>query len=144
MAQRYEVDTRITRLLLQVGLMCGRRGQFDDAQLIVGSVSAFRDDLPHPSIVMALCLLYEGKPELAQEQIERVLTLWPDHQIARAMLGLVYREIGNSEWSELMDQVIADGRDPWAVWLAQQSLGAQSFASFGKPEATFDLMRSTS
>lgn len=144
MAQRYEIDTRITRLLLQVGLMCGRRGQFDDAQLIVGSVRAFRDDIPHPSVVMAMCLLYQGETQRAQEQLESVLRIWPDHQIARAMLGLVYREAGNGEWSELMQQVIADGRDSWAVWLAEQALGIESFAGFGQPVTTFDFMRSAS
>lgn len=143
MAQRYEIDTKITRLLLQVGLMCGRRGQFDDAQLIVSSVRAFRDDLPHPSIVMALCLLYQGKPEQAQQQLEGVLSRWPEHQIARAMMGLVYRETGNDAWSELMHDVIADGRDPWAVWLARQALGAEAPPGIGNAAATFDFMRST-
>jgi len=143
MAQRYEIDNRITRLLLQIGLMCGRRGKFDDARSIVRSVGAFRDDLPHPSIVMALCLMYEDKMEQAQQQLERVLSQWPDHQMARAMLALVHREISNDAWSDLMHEVIADGRDPWAVWLAKQSLGTEALAGFGAGSHNFDVMRST-
>jgi len=131
MAQRYAVDIKITRLLLQIGLMCARLKQFEDARLIIGSVKTFRDDLPHPGSVMALCLLHQGRFEQAREQLENILAAWPDHQIARALLGLAYRQTGNADWSKVLQQVIDDGRDQWATWLAQHSLDSEAFADLG-------------
>jgi tetratricopeptide (TPR) repeat protein len=122
MATRYDVDLRITRLLLQVGLMCARLGQFADAQQIIGAVKAFRDDLPHPGSALALSLLYQGRYADAQAELEQVLRNYPDHQLAKALLGLVYREIGRTDWRDVLQEVVEDGRDEWAMGLAEKSL----------------------
>ena len=126
MAIRYGVDLKITRLLLQIGLMCGDLGKFEEARQILGSFRNFRDDIPHPGTVMALLSVSEGRPEEAEEQLDAVLAAFPDHQLAKALLGLVYREVGRADWRDVLREVIEDGREEWSIRLARTLLGADA------------------
>jgi len=126
MARKYRVDLRITRLLLQIGLMRARQGHFDDALRIIRSVKDFRDDVPHPASALGLTYLYQGKLKDAQQELLAVLGAFPAHQIARALLGLVYREAGRTDWQRPLQEVIEDGSDEWAVGLARTWLGSEA------------------
>jgi hypothetical protein len=126
MARRYQVDLRITRLLLQIGLMRAQQGHFEDAQRIIRSVKAFRDDLPHPGASLALTLLYQGRLQDAQRELEAVRAAFPAHQLAKALLGMVYREAGRSDWQGVLQEVIDDGRDEWATGLARACLANEA------------------
>jgi predicted Zn-dependent protease len=122
MATRYRVDLKITRLLLQIGLIRARQGGYDEAQRIIRAVKAFRADLPHPGVTLGLTLLYQGRMQEAQQELIDVLAAFPSHQLARALLGLVYRESGRGDWQSTLREVIEDGRDEWAVGLARACL----------------------
>ena len=122
MAKRYRVDLKITRLLLQIGLIRARAGGYDEALRIIRAVKAFRADLPHPGVALGLTLLYQGRMQDAQQELTAVLAAFPSHQLARALLGLVYRESGRGDWQSTLREVIEDGRDEWAVGLARACL----------------------
>jgi len=124
MARKFRVDLRITRLLLQIGLMRARQGEFEDALRIIRSVKAFRDDVPHPGASLGLTYLYQGRLKLAQQELLAVLETFPGHQLARALLGLVYREAGRDDWQQPLQEVIEDASDEWAVGLARSCLGS--------------------
>jgi tetratricopeptide (TPR) repeat protein len=126
MARRYQVDLRVTRLLLQIGVMCAQQGKLEEAVRIIRSVKAFRPDLPHPGTSLALTLLYQGRLQEAQRELEGVLATFPAHQLAKALLGLVHREAGRGDWQRVLQEVIDDGRDEWAIGLARACLAGDS------------------
>jgi Flp pilus assembly protein TadD len=123
MAKRCGVELKITRLLLQIGVMCARLNQFADAEQIIRAVQAFRDDLPHPRTALAMAFLCQGRLHEAAQELEAGLAAFPQHQLGKAFLGLVYREAGRPEWRCLLQEVLEDGRDEWAIELAQHTLG---------------------
>jgi tetratricopeptide (TPR) repeat protein len=125
-AIRYGVDLKITRLLLQIGLMCGQLGRFEEAAQVIGSVRDFRDDIPHPASVLALIYVRQNRLEEAEEELDAVLAAYPDHQLAKALLGLVYREADRPDWRDLLQEVIEDGREEWSIRLARSVLGADA------------------
>jgi tetratricopeptide (TPR) repeat protein len=133
MAKRYAVDLKITRLLLQIGLMRARQGEFEDALCILRSVKAFRADLPHPASALALTHLYQGRLDDAERELDAVLSLFPAHQFAKALLGVVYREAGRSDWRNVLQEVIDDGRDEWAIGLARASLATDASSPAATP-----------
>ncbi|HEY6924230.1 MAG TPA: tetratricopeptide repeat protein [Steroidobacteraceae bacterium] len=132
---RHGVDLKITRLLLQIGLMCGELGKFPQAERICASVRDFRADIPHPGCVLALIYVRQNRMEAAEKELDAVLAAFPDHQLARALLGLVYHEVGRADWSDVLQQVIADGREEWSVRLARGLLGTDA-PTCGAPRAT--------
>jgi predicted Zn-dependent protease len=129
MAQRCGVDLKITRLLLQIGVMCARLNQFADAEQIIRAVLAFRDDLPHPRTALAMSYLCQGRLHEAAQELEAGLAAFPQHQLGKAFLGLVYREAGRPEWRGILQEVIEDGRDEWAIELAQHTLGGSEVSA---------------
>jgi tetratricopeptide (TPR) repeat protein len=126
MTIRYGADLKITRLLLQIGLMCGQLDRFEEAAQIISSVRDFRDDIPHPGSVLALIYVRQNRMEEAEEELDAVLAAYPDHQLAKALLGLVYREADRAEWRDVLQEVIEDGREEWSIRLARSLLGADA------------------
>jgi Bacterial type III secretion protein (HrpB1_HrpK) len=122
MARRLGVDLRITRLLLQVGVMCARLERYEVAEKIIRSVKAFRDDLPHPGTALATAFLFQKRLQEAAAELESVLLVYPNHQLGKAFLGLVYRESEREGWRTLLEEVIEDGRDESAIELARHCL----------------------
>jgi len=125
MAKRLGVDLRVTRQLLLIGVMCAKLRRFEDAERIILGVKAFRDDVPHPATALATALMFQGRLREAAAELEAVLSAYPQHQLGKALLGLVYREFGRSGWQSLLQEVIDDGRDLWAIQLARDSLGIE-------------------
>jgi len=138
-AIRYGVDLKVTRLLLHIGLMCGEFGKFEEAQQIISSVRRFRDDIPQPGSVLALIYLRQGRLEAAEKELDAVVATFPDHQLAKALRGLVYREAGRPEWRDLLQAVIEDGREEWSIRLARSLLGADAPAYATVRENDADL-----
>ena len=133
MAIRHGIDLKITRLLLMVGLMCGELGKSEEAAQIIRSMRNFRDDIPHPGSVLALIYLRQGRLQEAEQELDAVLAAYPDHQLAKALLGLVYREAGRADWRNVLHEVIEDGREEWSIRLARSVLGADAPAHSTPP-----------
>ena len=118
------VDTRVSRLMLQVGLMCLQQKRWDDAERIIRSVKTFRDDVPLPGTTLALMFMFQNRLPEAIAELDAVLLAFPNHQMGRAVLGIVHRRAGTAGWERILQQVVDDGRDEFAIRLARQSLPA--------------------
>lgn len=123
MAKRFGVDLQISRLVLLIGLMCERLQRFEEGEQILRAMKAYRDDLPHPGTYLALCYISQGRLRDALEELEVVRTRYPDFQMGKVLLGIAQRDAGNPGWRELLQEVIDQGREEYAVKLAQETLG---------------------
>jgi tetratricopeptide (TPR) repeat protein len=123
MAKRFGVDLQISRLVLLIGLMCERLQRFEEGEQILRAMKAYRDDLPHPGTYLALCYISQGRLRDALEELEVVRTRYPDFQMGKVLLGIAQRDAGNPGWRELLQEVIDQGREEYAVRLAQETLG---------------------
>jgi tetratricopeptide (TPR) repeat protein len=139
MAKRFGVDLKVSRWLLLIGLMCERLRRFDEAEQILNAIKAYRDDLPHPSASLALCYMSQGKLRQALRELEVVRTDYPDFQMGKVLLGFAQRDIGHLGWQRLLEDVIRDGREEYAVKLAEAALGLELGAPVPAPPADMPL-----
>jgi hypothetical protein len=123
MAKRFGVDLRISRLMLLIGLMCERLKRYEEGERILRAMQAYRADLPHPGTGIALCYISQGRLGEAMKEIDAVRTAHPEFQMAKVMLGIAHRDAGKPGWRGLLQEVIDDGHDEYAINLAQASLG---------------------
>ena len=138
MAYKHGVDTLITRLMLESALMLAELGRFDRAIFIINAVKAFRDEIPHPAVCLAVAYLYKGEAERAVEQLEATSAEFPGNPLVLAMLGTALRETGSPRWREVLDQVVASGvKDQWAMSLATTVREMQGTTGPDSPAAPF-------
>jgi len=123
MTKRWGVDLQISRLMLLIGLMCERLQRFDEGEQILRAMKAYRDDLPHPGTYLALCQISQGRLREALEELEAVREKFPDFQMGKVLLGIAHRDAGKPGWRRLLQEVIDEGREEYAVKLAQETLG---------------------
>ena len=123
MTKRFGVDLKISRLLLLIGLMCERLRRFEEGEQILRAMKAYRDDLPHPATFLALCYVSQGRVREALQELEAVQQACPDFQMSKVLLGIAQRDAGRPGWRRLLEDVIRDGREEYAVRLAEQTLG---------------------
>jgi hypothetical protein len=125
MARRFGVELNISRLMLLIGLMCERLQQFEDGERIFRAMKAFRGDLPHPGTFLALCYVSQGRVPEALAELAVSRATFPDYQMSKVLLGIAERDAGNAGWQRHLEEVIADGRDEFAIKLAQDTLGIE-------------------
>ena len=122
MAKRFGVDLKISRVMLLIGLMCERLQRFEECEQILRAMKAYRDDLPHPAAFLGLCYISQGRLREALEELEAVRIAFPEFQMSKVLLGIAWRDTGRAGWQPLLREVIDDGRDEYAVKLAQDTL----------------------
>jgi hypothetical protein len=132
MAKRLDVDLKVTRLLLEIGVMAVWIKRVQEGEIIIEHVKAFRDDVPQPGTAKAAGLIYQNRMEDAIDELESGLKRFPNHQVAKCLLAVAYADTGRPGWQALCKQVIEDGRDEWAIALARETLGYDYLA---KPTA---------
>jgi hypothetical protein len=125
MSKRSSSQLKLARQLLQIGVMSARLGHYDQAEKIIRAVQAFHTDLPHPGSALATVYLFQRRFDEASRELEALLATFPHHQLGRALLGLMHRELGRPGWRALCEQVLADGRDDAAMGLARFTLGIE-------------------
>jgi predicted Zn-dependent protease len=123
MAKRLDVDLKVTRLLLEIGVMAVWIKRVEDGEAIIRHVKAFRDDVPQPSTALAAGLIYQQRTQDAIAELESALQRFPNHQLGKSLLAIAYADAGRRDWQALCKQVIDDGRDEWAIELARETLG---------------------
>ena len=135
MTKRFGVDLKISRLMLLIGLMCERLRRFEEGEQILTAMKAYRDDLPHPATFLALCYVSQGKLQEALRELEAVREAYPDFQMSKVLLGIAQRDAGHSGWRRLLEEVIRDGREEYAVRLAEETLGLDPGTAAAAPVA---------
>jgi hypothetical protein len=126
MAKRFGVELKISRLLLDIGLMATRLKRFAESEQILRAIQAYRSDVPQPNDFLALCWFTQGRLAEAERELKSSLAAFPDNQMSKALLGAVYRATGRAAAGErLMKEVLDDGRCEYAMRLAkiQMQLG---------------------
>jgi predicted Zn-dependent protease len=123
MAQRLDVDLKVTRLLLEIGVMAIWIQRVDEGEAIIRHIKAFRADVPQPSAALAAGLIYQNRTQDAIAELEGSLARFPNHQLGKSLLAVAYADAGRRDWQALCKQVIDDGRDEWAIELARETLG---------------------
>ena len=129
MAKRFGVDLQISRVMLLIGLMCERLQRYAEGEQILHAMKAYRDDLPHPGTYLALCYISQGRLPEALKELEAVRATYPDFQMGKVLLGIAQRDAGQRDWRRLLQEVIDEGREEYAVRLAQDTLSLDPGAS---------------
>lgn len=135
MSKRFGVDLEISRLMLLIGLMCERLRRFEEGEQILNAMKAFRDDLPHPGTYLALCYMSQSKLREALRELAAVGAAHPDFQMSKVLLGIAQRDSGQIGWQRLLEEVIREGREEYAVRLAEQTLGLVPVGKTSAPAA---------
>jgi hypothetical protein len=124
--KRFGIEFKISRQMLLIGLMCERLRRFEEAEQILNAMKDYRNDLPHPRSFLALCYISQGRPRDAVRELEMMLSAHPAHQMGKVLLGIAQRNAGRAGWQRLLQEVIDDGRDEFAIKLARDTLGIDS------------------
>jgi tetratricopeptide (TPR) repeat protein len=122
MTKRFGVELKISRLMLLIGLMCERLQRFAEGERILRAMKAYRHDLPHPATYLALCYVSQGRLDEALRELEAVRAAYPDFQMSKALLGIALRDSGQHGWQQVLQEVIQDGHDEYAIKLARDTL----------------------
>lgn len=138
MAKRFGVDLQISRVMLLIGLMCERLQRYAEGEQILRAMQAYRDDLPHPGTYLALCYVSQGRLPEALKELEAVRATYPDFQMGKVLLGIAQRDAGQRDWRWLLQEVIDEGREEYAVRLAQDTLSLDPGASSNLPSTNTD------
>ena len=117
------MTTEMYRLLLQISLLGAEVRDFDAATEIAEAVRNAHPDLPHSRAVLAMICLSSGQKDEAVRELETALELFPNFQLGKALLGVAMKAGGRSGWQSLLEDVIEDGRDEFAVGMASEILG---------------------
>lgn len=133
------VPGAVYRILLQVALLGTEIGETARATEIAETLQELRPDLPHASVVLAMNDYYTGKKDEGIRALESTLVRFPDSQLTKAMLAVCLQNAGRSGWQQMLESVIDDGRDEYAIGLACAILGrtnASGHAAQSAPAAT--------
>ena len=111
------------RVLLQVALLGTEIGEIALSMDIAETLADLRPDLPHASIVLAMSDFSAGRKDEGVHRLQDTLIKFPDTQLGKAMLAVCLQNSGRPGWQPLLEAVIEDGRDEYAVGLASTLLG---------------------
>jgi hypothetical protein len=142
MAKRFGVELKISRLLLNVGLLATRLKRFRESEQILRAIQAYRADIPQPNDFLALCLISQGHLAEAERELKSSLATFPEGQMSKALLGVVYRESGRiAAGDKLLQEVLDDGRCEFAMQLARLKLKPQQSVPADRGVSTSQVHR---
>jgi Bacterial type III secretion protein (HrpB1_HrpK) len=110
------------RTLLQVALLGIELGQNSLALDMADHLCELRSDLPHAYIVKAMSVA-SGRTDESVRMLEETLVKFPDSQLCKVMLGTCMEILKRPGWKSLLESVIDNGDDDYAVSLACALLG---------------------
>jgi uncharacterized protein HemY len=129
MAKRFGINVKAVRALLNVGLLCVQQKRFEHAEQIFRALKAHCTGLPQPGVFLGLSCFTRGHLAGAQQELEASVAAYPADQLGKALLAVVYREKGRSDWRGMLREVIEDGRDAAAIRFARIELDVHGAAA---------------
>jgi hypothetical protein len=123
MAQKFGVDIRAIRLLLETGVLASYEGLHAEGEAIVREVQKFRDEVPQPGVCLVSAFYFQGRHDDAIAEAKALLKRFPNCQMAKALMGTCMFSAGYRNWETPLKEVIDDGRDEWAIDMAHNVLG---------------------
>lgn len=110
------------RLLMRVSMMLSEKTRFDESDSILRAISNYRPEIPHSRVCLVVGMLYRQKHAEAIEELDLTLKKFPNCAIAKAILGFALRDHGSPKWKAVLQEVLDDDRDVWAVNFAKELL----------------------
>jgi hypothetical protein len=119
-----EIDTKLIRLLMEVGYLAGGHGFFKESETIFEGLKAVRSESEYPIIGLAITKMNAKKNDEAVEILrEQALKLNPDSDMAKCFLGLSLKLSGmNHESRKVLEDVVENGNSEEAVNMARSFL----------------------
>jgi len=117
------ISVEVIRLLARVGLLAASQGKHVAAEDIFIALQAVRPREPNVAVCRAVVLTSQERFAEAADVLREVVKAHPGHMGAKSTLGFALHHAGQPGWRELLDEVVAEGRDASAVTLARQVLG---------------------
>jgi hypothetical protein len=141
MAQKFGVDIRAIRVLLETGVLASYEGMHAEGEAIVREVQSFRDDVPQPGVCLISAFYFQGRHDEAIAEAKALLKKFPNCQMAKALMGTCMFSAGYRQWDVPLKEVLDDGRDEWAIDMARTVLG---YEYLGPPTEKRAVQRSNS
>jgi len=111
------------RLFLKIAMLGTELREFACAEQIAQTMLELRPDLPHASISLGMNDFAAGRRNEGIRTLEATVERFPSSQLAKATLGVCLLDADRSGWQQLLQSVIDDGRDEYAIGLACVVLG---------------------
>jgi hypothetical protein len=121
------------RVLLQTAMLGTEMAESALAIEIAEALAALRPDLPHACIVLAMSEFCAGRKDAGVHELETTLVRFPDSQLCKAMLAVCMQDTGRQGWQALLESVIEDGRDEYAMRMACTLLGRDDGSLMAAP-----------
>jgi Bacterial type III secretion protein (HrpB1_HrpK) len=132
MAQKFGVDIRAVRLLLETGVLASYEGMHEEGEAMVRGVQSFRDDVPQPWICLVSAFYFQRRNDDAIAEAKALLKRFPNCQMAKALMGTCMFSAGYRDWQIPLKEVMEDGRDEWAIDMARTVLGFEHLGPAAK------------
>ncbi|SFQ04106.1 HrpB1 family type III secretion system apparatus protein [Variovorax sp. 770b2] len=117
------VPGTVYRSLLQIAALGSELGEYLAASQIAGVLQGLRPGLPQAGIVRAMNTFCGGDTGAGIAEFGEVLAQFPDSHLAKALLAVCMKIDNRAGWPQMLEAVIDDGRDNYAVGLACTILG---------------------
>lgn len=111
------------RTLIGAALVAIELGETHIAARMVKNLAFLRPDLPQSSSVGMMCDFFQGEPALGMARLRKTLEEFPDYQMGIALLASSMKAQDIGGWQAMLEGVIEDGRDEYAIGLACELLG---------------------
>ena len=111
------------RMLLGAALVAIELGHSAIASRMARNLTLLRPDLPQASTVDVMCDFLQDRAHAGMARLQSILDAFPDYQMGAALLATAMKNKGIGGWQTILEEVIDDGRDEFAIGLARELLG---------------------
>jgi hypothetical protein len=122
------LSTEYLKTMLMLGIAASSKKMFQDADAIFKGVIAYKKDMPHAHMGLAVIEVAKANFAKAIELLEETNVMFPKFMVTKALLALVLKTKNKEGWEDLVKIVLQDNADPVAVKLAKEVLGEESLA----------------
>jgi predicted Zn-dependent protease len=132
-ADETSINIEMAQQLVNIGLLASWEGMGHLSDSIFAGIIAEYPDLASVKISYAVTLVSTHRYAEAMELLQAVMRTYPDHMMAKSVLALLQKEMGESQWRTHARAVIKNGQDEIAVDLAKSLLGEDDSNASKKP-----------
>lgn len=116
------VQLPIVAFVNEVGLLAMLHGREERAEEIFAAIRPCLADGAALDVSRALVHYLRKEHDRAERLLHDVLAREPQHEVAKASLGLLMRDAGRDGWRAVFEHVLAVGINPQARAVAQAAL----------------------
>ena len=133
-AEKSELSTSGYRSLLSAASIAVELGRTGVAERMARNLTLLRPDLPQAQSLQTMCDIFQGRHGMGLQRLRKAVEDFPDYQMGIVLLAMSMKSENVSGWQAMLEEVIEDGRDEYAIGLAYSALGREL------PEGLADLV----